>query len=137
MARFDVVIFDELGYPPFTQPGSRPLLYLIVRIYELIMVLLSMNLARAEWPSMFGDAKTTVAFLLGQLLHHNNVIETDTENWRSKSRARAIASKKQLGDALNNEWNVCIFSGRSSAPRRGPIFNPIGGQNSKFTDIRQ
>jgi hypothetical protein len=86
---------------------------------------------------MFGDAKMRAASFLGHLTHQNNVIETDTKNWRSKSRARAIASKKQLGDALNNEWNVCIFSGRSSAPRRGPIFNPIGGQNSKFTDIRQ
>jgi hypothetical protein len=137
VARLDVVIFDELGYPPFTQPGSRLLFYLIVRIYELIMVLLAVNLARREWPSIFGGAKTTAASLLGQWPHCNNVSETDTENWRSKSRARATASKKKLDDALNNEWNVCIFSGRSSAPRRRPIFNPIGGQNSKSTDIRQ
>jgi DNA replication protein DnaC len=94
VARLEVEIFDELGYPPFSQPGSRHLFYLAVRIYELVMVFLTVNFVRGEWPSMFGDAKMRAASFLSQLTHQNNVIETDTKNWRSKSQARAIASKK-------------------------------------------
>lgn len=132
MARLDVVFFDELGYPPFTQPGSRPLFYLIARIYELIMVLLLVKLARGEWPSMFGDAKATADSLLGQLPRHRNRYR----ELAVKKSSERIASKKQLGDALNNEWSMCIFPGHSSAPSGGPIFNPIGCQNSRPTGIR-
>jgi hypothetical protein len=48
VARLEVEIFDELGYPPFTQPGSRHLFYLAVRIYELVMVFLTVNFVRGE-----------------------------------------------------------------------------------------
>jgi DNA replication protein DnaC len=82
----DVLIIDELGFVPFDRVGGELLFNLITDRYERRAVVVTTNLAFAEWVTVFaGDEKLTTA-LLDRLAHHATVITTKGKSYRMRKR---------------------------------------------------
>lgn len=91
IARVSLLVVDEVGFVPFDRAGAELLFNLIAQRYEKASVLITTNLAFAEWPKVFGgDEKLTTA-LLDRLAHHATVITTKGRSFRMSNRAPGAA----------------------------------------------
>ena len=92
LARFDVVILDELGYVPFDKTGADLLFGFISQRYERRSLVVTTNLPFARWAEVFLDA-TAAAAVIDRIVHHATVLTTAGDSYRLKAATRNHASR--------------------------------------------
>lgn len=80
-SRIDLLIIDELGYLSYHDKAADLLFEIISRRYETAPVILTTNLAFADWPKIFPGA-ACVSALLDRLIHHCEIIHIKGESFR-------------------------------------------------------
>lgn len=93
-ARFDVVVLDELGYVPFDRQGADLLFGFITRVYERRSLIVTTNLAFAQWDQVFLDA-TAAAAVIDRIVHHATIFKTEGQSYRLKHARDQRARRKE------------------------------------------
>jgi DNA replication protein DnaC len=101
MAKYSLLIVDELGYLPFLREGSQLLFQVFSQRYEQGSLLVTTNLAFPQWTSVFEDVNLTAA-LLDRPTHHCHILQFDwesirlTESLRGKHRIRQKSENREV-----------------------------------------
>lgn len=88
MARYDLVILDELGYVPFDRIGADLLFTFITKVYERRSLIVTTNLPFARWSEVFIDA-TAAAAVIDRIVHHSTILKTEGKSFRLQAAERA------------------------------------------------
>jgi len=95
-AKWDLVIIDEIGYLPISEPAAELLFQALSERYESGSVILNSNLPFGEWGQIFKSERLAVA-LLDRVTHRAHVLEMNGDSYRlasaRKSRRKATAKE--------------------------------------------
>ena len=97
LARFDVIICDELGYVPLDKAGADLLFGFISQRYERRSLVVTTNLPFARWSEVFLDP-TAAAAVIDRIIHHSRVFQTTGSSYRlaaAKRNQAATADEKE------------------------------------------
>jgi len=83
LARYDLIILDEVGFIPFSKDGAEALFTFLASRYERGSVIITTNLEFARWKEVFGDDALTGA-LLDRLTHRCHILEMNGDSYRFK-----------------------------------------------------
>ena len=87
LARYDLIILDELGFVPFSKEGAEVLFTFCSGRYERGSVIITTNLDFVRWKEIFGDEALTGA-LLDRLTHRCHIIEMNGDSYRFKENLK-------------------------------------------------
>lgn len=82
---YELIVLDELGFIPFTTRGAQLIFQFCSAVYERTSLIVTTNLAFADWTQLFGDEQLTVA-LLDRLTHRAFILEFVGDSYRFRER---------------------------------------------------
>ena len=92
-AKWDLVIIDELGYLPISEPAAELLFQALSERHESGSVIVNSNLPFGEWAQIFKSERLAVA-LLDRLTHRSHVLEMNGDSYRLASARKSRTKNK-------------------------------------------
>jgi len=92
LAKYDLLILDELGMTDCKQDGGNLLFQVISSRYERCSTIITTNLEFKDWTSIFGTQQLTNA-LLDRLVHRCQIVPVNGESYRFKESVRRQKKK--------------------------------------------
>jgi DNA replication protein DnaC len=102
LARYSLLIIDEIGYLPVGSGGGNLLFQLINSCYERSALIMTSNRGFGEWAEIFGDAVVATA-LLDRLLHNAVVVPIEGNSYRLREHSALIPERLRNRPNLLNE----------------------------------
>ena len=99
LARYKLLIIDEIGYLPMDIQGAILFFQLIARRYEKASTIFTSNKTFSQWNNIFADV-TIASAILDRVLHHCSVIHIKGESYRLKERKEYMRQKVQATNTL-------------------------------------
>ena len=96
--RVDLLIVDEVGFVPFERHGGELLFNILASRHGRRSVVITTNLAFAEWPKVFGSDEKLTTALLDRLAEHATVITTKGKSYRMRKRGTGEAPAPHAPD---------------------------------------
>jgi DNA replication protein DnaC len=87
LAKFDLLILDELGYVPASKLGAELLFEVISSAYERQSLIVTTNLPFEQWTEVLGSERLTGA-VLDRLTHRCHILESTGESYRLQDARR-------------------------------------------------
>ena len=109
--RLDLVVLDELGYPPFSQAGGALLFHLISKLYEHTSVVITTNVSFSKWPTMFEDEHGAPGSAIPPLSYRGDrqrVLPIQAQHPAAKTRikARERPQRRPGCTGLGQTWKL-------------------------------
>ena len=98
LARYDVLIIDDIGYVQQDQKEMEVLFTLLAERYERGSVVVTSNLPFSKWNNIFKDPMMTAA-AVDRIVHHSVILEVNIESYRINS---AKKQKMDLKEQVKN-----------------------------------
>jgi len=98
LARFDLVVLDELGYVPFDKESADLLFGFITKVYERRSLVVTTNLPFSRWTEVFGDA-TAAAAVIDRIVHHASVFKTEGSSYRLQAAKKSTRRRRKSSAA--------------------------------------
>lgn len=87
LAKYRLLIIDEMGYLPFDSEGAHCFFQLISKRYEKTSTIFTSNKSYGEWGEIFHD-HVIAAAVLDRILHHCTTINIKGDSYRLKERMK-------------------------------------------------
>jgi len=121
LARYSLLIVDEIGYLPIGSGGGHLFFQLVNACYERSAMVMTSNRGFGEWADIFGDAVVATA-LLDRLLHHAIVIPIEGNSYRLREHADLLPeSLRSRSNLIDNANNTSVKRGPGRPRKEVPI----------------
>ena len=87
LAKYKLLIIDEMGYLPFDSEGANCFFQLVSKRYEKTSTIFTSNKSYGDWGEIFHD-HVIAAAMLDRILHHCTTINIKGESYRLKDRKK-------------------------------------------------